>query len=138
MNAMSWLFSLKYNETPVNAISNNPDSDILVLHALVHVQFLDLGLVPAVGDIVVAAGNTAVVVQSREAETSNHHLEQRLMPQATYYTAFAADLRSFVLAAEERSIRHLEQTQTLRMARTTAAFAEGTVAEIDSFGAFHQ
>jgi hypothetical protein len=138
MNAMPWLFSLQIQRNARHAISNNPDPDILVLHALVHVQFLDLGLVPAVGDIVAAAGNTAAVVQSREAETSNHHLEQRLMLQVTYYTAFAADLRSFVLAAEGRSIRHLEQTQTLRMARTTAAFVEeGTVAEIDSFGTFH-
>jgi hypothetical protein len=81
-----------------------------------------------------AARSTAAVVQQRAAETSNRHLEQRLLLQVTYCTAVAVDRRPFVGVAEGRSIRHLEQTQMLQMAYTTAAFAEeDTVVEVDSF-----
>jgi hypothetical protein len=122
--------------TPVEAILKGLDPDILALHALVHV--LVLGLVAVAEDIAAVAGNTAAV-QQKAAETSNRHLEQRLLLQVTYYTAVAVDLRSFVGAAAERSSCHLEQTQMLQMACTTAAFAEeGIVAEFEGAGIAHQ
>lgn len=90
------------------------------------------------GDIAAAAGNTAAVVQQRAAETSNRHLEQRLPLQVTYCTVVAVGLRSFVGAAEERSIHHLAQTQMLLMACTTAfAAEEGIAAGFDNFGTVH-
>jgi hypothetical protein len=131
------LGSLKYMGTPVDEILKSLDPDILALHALVHV--LVPGLVAVAEDIVAVAGNTAAAVQQKAAETSNRHLEQRLLLQVTYYTAVAVDLRSFVGAAAERSSCHLEQTQMLQMACTTVAFAEeGTVAAFEGVGIARQ
>jgi hypothetical protein len=121
------LCSIKYIERLSMQYFKGLDPDILVLHALVHI--LVLGLVAVAEDI------AAAVVQQRAAETSNRHLEQRLLLQVTYCTVVAADRRPFVGAAEVRPIRHLEQTQMLQMAYTTAAFAEeDTVVGVDSFG----
>ena len=116
--------------TLVDAILKSLDPDILALHALVHV--LVLGLVAVAEDIAAVAGNTAAAVQQKAAETSNRHLEQRLLLQATHYTAVAVDLRSFVGAAAERSSCHLEQKQLLQMVCMAVAFAEeGIVAAFE-------